>query len=332
MNPLQIIQGLLQGIAPPRPLFLPIVFSHGARVENIPLRAFLSNPTKISNALRQIRGRLRADGITCYFDPFLEAETLGAVVEWDAAGQSASLHLPKHAGGGEMPEGVPPGEPLRDSRVAVAVEVIRRLKALVRDDCVLMAGVTGPFTLGALLTHTASGSDVPPYREIPPAAMDLGAAVISGIAKAFVEAGADAILLREDVFPTLSVEDAADWAARLATTINIIRFYQALPVLLLTCARSVAANRELILGQPWECVVSTPLEGMHADRAAPGAVRGVALPVGAFEPGEAGEAVFEEALHSMRSAPKPAIVTTAGDVPAMADMERLNKLWENIRL
>ena len=54
----QIVKGLLQGIAPPRPLFLPIVFSHGARIENVPLRVFLTNPTKISNSLRQIRGRL----------------------------------------------------------------------------------------------------------------------------------------------------------------------------------------------------------------------------------------------------------------------------------
>jgi hypothetical protein len=28
---------------------------------------------------------------------------------------------------------------------------------------------------------------------------------------------------------------------------------------------------------------------------------------------------------------KPAVITTAGDVPAAADMERLTKLWENVR-
>ena len=61
-NPRQAVKGLLQGIAPPRALFLPIVFSLGARIENLPLRNFLSNPTKISNALRQIRAHLRADG------------------------------------------------------------------------------------------------------------------------------------------------------------------------------------------------------------------------------------------------------------------------------
>src|SRR6202158_927360 len=94
-NPRQAVKGLLEGIAPPRPLFLPIVFSLGARIENLPLRNFLSNPTKISNALRQIRTHLRSDGLTCYFDPLLEAEALGGALDWDAQGQRASLRWPQ---------------------------------------------------------------------------------------------------------------------------------------------------------------------------------------------------------------------------------------------
>src|SRR4029077_18774449 len=85
-NPRQAVQRLLQGIPPSRPLFLPIVFSLGARIENLPLRNFLSNPTKIASALRQIRTHLRSDGLTCYFDPFLEAEALGGALDWDAEG------------------------------------------------------------------------------------------------------------------------------------------------------------------------------------------------------------------------------------------------------
>src|SRR5271154_6975036 len=90
-NPRQAVRGLLQSIAPQRPLFLPIVFSLGARIENVSLRNFLTNPTKISNALRQIRTHLRSDGITCYFDPYLEAESLGGVLDWksDASQPSA---------------------------------------------------------------------------------------------------------------------------------------------------------------------------------------------------------------------------------------------------
>src|SRR5215831_8515381 len=77
----QILKELLQGKAASRPLVVPIVFALGARVENLPLREFLTNPTKISNSLRQIRSRLKVDAVSCYFDPYLEVEALGGTLE-----------------------------------------------------------------------------------------------------------------------------------------------------------------------------------------------------------------------------------------------------------
>ena len=61
MTPRAIIKAWLQGEIPSRPLLMPILFSLGARLENLPLRDFQSNPTKIANALRQIRGVLKVD-------------------------------------------------------------------------------------------------------------------------------------------------------------------------------------------------------------------------------------------------------------------------------
>ncbi|MGB0034705.1 MAG: uroporphyrinogen decarboxylase family protein, partial [Candidatus Acidiferrales bacterium] len=151
-TPRQIVKGLLQGTPPARPLFLPIVFSLGARVENIPLRTYLTNPTKISNSLRQIRGPLRSDGLACYFDPFLEVEALGAELRWESDEKPPSIHWPQSSPKGEIPAGLrSPEEAAKSGRVPVALEVIRRLNSLLRDESILMAGVTGPFTLAARL-------------------------------------------------------------------------------------------------------------------------------------------------------------------------------------
>ncbi len=332
-TPREIVKGLLQGVAPPRPLFLPIVFSHAARVENMPLRSFLTNPTKISNSLRQIRAHLRSDGITCYFDPFLEAEALGATLQWDAEDRPPSLHWPEHMKRGGLPEstGLPSAS---SSRVAVAIDVIRRLKAIVRDDCLLTAGVTGPFTLAALFMQV-DPKDSRSLAEIPASALDLAAATILGIATAFVEAGANVLFIREDLLPTLSPEDFDDWSSRLATTINVSRFYQALPVLLLTCRDAIASNHQAIVQQPWDCVVCPMLEGIAQHRAPFSAIEparlGIALPPATFDPGLSPADDFDESLRQIVSDLRPAILTTAGDVPAAADMERLNKLWENVR-
>ena len=147
-----MLKGLLQGTPPPRPLFLPIVFSLGAKVENLPLRAFLCNATKITNSLRQIRTHLRSDGVSCYFDPYLEAEALGATLQYAADDQRPALQWPRVAKAGELPENLrSPEDAAKSPRVTVAVEVLQRLKSLMRDEPLLCAGVAGPFTLAAHL-------------------------------------------------------------------------------------------------------------------------------------------------------------------------------------
>jgi hypothetical protein len=335
-HPRQAVKGLLQGISPSRPLLLPIVFSFGARIENLALRNFLSNPTKIASALRQIRTHLRSDGLTCYFDPLLEPEALGGALDWDAEGQRASLRWPKPGQTGDLPGWLrSPDEVAKCGRVPVAVEVIARMKPLVGDQSLLMAGVTGPFTLATLLTQsddTNGNHDRAPSS----AAMEFAGEVTAAIARAFVEAGAGAIFVRERIRSSLAAESAAEWVSHLATTINIIRFYEALPILLLTCQDPTAANGSLIAEQAWDCVICTEARSMSPSGfgsfAALGPSRfGVALPPAAF----ASEASNTEDVAGPVSAAildlHPAVITTAGDVPASVDLKLLNRLWDAVR-
>jgi hypothetical protein len=334
-NPRQAVKELLQGVASSRALFLPIVFSLGARIENLPLRNFLSNPTKISNALRQIRTHLRSDGVTCYFDPFLEAEALGGALDWDAQGQQATLRWPLPGEHGKLPGGLrSPDEAAKSGRVPVAVEVIARLKSLVHGQSLLMADVTGPFTLAALLTQMdiASGN----LDRVPvAAAMDLAGEVTAAVARAFVEAGAEVIFIREQVLPTLTAESAAEWAARLATTINIIRFYEALPVLLLTRQEVTAANSSLIAGQTWDCILcsetySRSAHGLGSFAALGPSRLGVALPPTVFDSDTLNPEGAARPISLAILDLHPAVITTAGDVSANADLKRLNTLWEEV--
>src|ERR1700738_2374458 len=144
-TPHQILRDLLHGSTAFRPLFAPIVFVLGARIENFSLRAFLANPTKISNSLRQTRPHLRSDGVSCYFDLLLEAEALGGTLEWRSDNEPPTLRWPPGSEPGQLPAGLgTPEGMLKSGRMPVALEVIRRLKALLRDEFLLTAGVSGP--------------------------------------------------------------------------------------------------------------------------------------------------------------------------------------------
>jgi hypothetical protein len=337
LTPRQILKGLLQGTAPPRPLFLPIVFSLGAKVENLKLPSFLGSATKITNALRQIRTHLRSDGVACYFDPYLEAGALGASLQYAADDKPLTLQWPHRAEIGVLPEGLhSPEDAAKSSRVAVAVEVLQRLKSLLRDEPLLLAGVTGPFTLAAHLTDLRP-ADAPPREDFSDAALELAAATVTQIATKFVEAGANVIFIEENIFPVLSAEHCDAWAQSLAPAFNIIRFYEALPVLLSGDENSFVANREVVFARDWDCVLC-PAVAASATSAAeiappPGRANiGIALPAAAFRPGatSATEA-FTRSLRTIMLDLRPVLVSTAGDVPASTDIKLLAKVAEAIR-
>lgn len=331
-NPRDAVRGLLQSVAPSRPLFLPIVFSVGARIENISLRNYLTNPTKISNALRQIRAHLRSDGVTCYFDPFLEAEALGGVLDWTDDGRRASLRWPQPSHNGELPEGLCAAEETAArGRIPTAVEVVRRLKPLVRDNFLLVAGVTGPLTLAAQLAQVDARDPRRGGWELPESALNLAGDATPVVARALVEAGANVIVISEELLPS-SADGFGAWYSRLGTTINIVRFYEALPVLLLNSEGVTAAEIEKIVRDVADAIVCVPM--MAAGGGFGTAVRegtyGVSLPSAAFEAENSNGESVAASLRKTIAESRPALITTSGDVPASADLKYLNAIAEEV--
>ncbi len=334
-TPRQMVKGLLKGIAPPRPLFLPVVFSAGARVESQPLPVFLANPTKICNAQRQLRGPLRTDGYSCYFDPLLEVEALGATLHWETADQPPAVRWPQGAEPGELPDDLrSPEDAVKAGRIPIAIEVLHRMKAMVRDDSILMAGVTGPFTLAARLSQLEAG-EAWRTRELPESAMELAASMLTHICKALVEAGASLVMIQEDALPAVSQERCDAWAGALEPAFNVIRFYEALPVLQLTDGSLFAANSAMILQRHWDCILCPSLSGIAsppADAASAwgSATPGLALPLETFQLDDSALQDHGESLRQMVMALRPVVLTTAGDVPAMTDMKQMSKVLEKV--
>ena len=60
-------------------VFVPLIFAFGAKLEDLPMEAFLHDPTKVSNALHTIQKYFDADGIFTYGDEQLLPEALGSI-------------------------------------------------------------------------------------------------------------------------------------------------------------------------------------------------------------------------------------------------------------
>jgi hypothetical protein len=208
------------------------------------------------------------------------------------------------------------------------------MKAMVRDDSLLMAGVTGPLTLAARITQLeADGA----WRTqtIPEPAVELAAALMTCICGTYAEAGANLILIQEDILPYLSRERCDSWASALEPAFNVIRFYQALPVLQLTAGDSFAQNSASILQRRWDCVLCatsdklpSQLSGAHAESNS--AMLGLALPMETFQQDDSALELSCDSFRSAVTTLRPALLTTARDVPMMTDMKRLDRVLQKI--
>jgi|SRR5579872_776147 len=320
----ELAKSILQGVPPARPLFLPIVFSLAARIENLPFQAWLKNPTKITQALRQIRPHMRSDGITCYFDPYLEIEALGGALEWRDVGQPAVRFAGAAASGGLLHGFSTIDELPAKGRIPVAIEVVSRLKSLVREECLLTVGISGPFALAAQLI--AAGPEAFGGMQLPGAALDLAAGACASVARALVEAGASVIFIREEA--PHSLPGFPDLADLLATTINIVQFYDAIPVLILRCDSQAVAQAAQ---QSLNCIVCPVLAGSLSGVSELNptmANLGLAIPVGLISGQAPGLDSIAKDLHRLGPDFHPALITTSGDIPETEGLKNLNKLRE----
>lgn len=321
-TPRALIRAMVQGVRPPRPLLLPIVFSLGARLENVPLRAFLSNPTKIAGALRQLRGALALDGVVCYFDPYLEVEALGGEVQWYADGASRTLR----AGSTDLDtlrERVPsPGEIGQLGRIPVACEVVRRLKVMLPGEPALAVSVSGPRALAAQLTGEAPGESV--FEE----ATEFAAEVALALCKSFLDAGASVIFLREDAG---AIRDPQCWADLLNPIVNVIRFYEALPVLL--PASASAGDVPIAASAACEGLICPRTIDLSAAALSPqiAALHSAYLPIQELLSSEASEAALITFLQTLPPDLGYGLLTTQNDIAAETDIKRLASLFKSLQ-
>jgi hypothetical protein len=298
---------------------MPIIFALGARLENLPLRDFQLNATKIANALRQIRSVLKVDGLACYFDPYLEAEALGCKREWNAHG-SSGIVCPRFSDADDLRKKLNALDTLADDgHLRVACEVLRRLRIMLKDEPALMVSVAGPLTLAAQLVE-AKGAMNAPSSAAPQDLVEFAAEVTASVSKILVESGADVVFLRE-VLPEISSEMEGWWASLIEPTINLVRFYEALPVLVLNVSGISERGRAAVFSRNWECLLCPALAEVGRWASLPKSTGvGVALRpevFGADQPSTGLIASIREMIPDQRLT----LLTSIGDVSEGVDLK-----------
>jgi len=251
-------------------LFAPLVLAQAADIEALPLRDFLTNPTKLAKGLAALHQALGTDAITTAGADGLLAEAAGAELDWSSYPPVVVTH-PGEAG-------TLPAEAAQKAvvhpRVEAAVEATIRLAATAAGDPVLVAALTGPATLASELggewfagAATEGAPDVGAFLEA------VGTVTLE-VLKRFLEAGTNLVVLIEEAVPPAAVAD--HWRSVVTPLVNVTRFHQAAPVMVLGAATTeacAAVPPSMGLCVPEGTTVSGP----------PNRIRGVVLP---WEPKE----------------------------------------------
>lgn len=308
-----------RGEALTRPLFAPLIFGLGAKVESVPVQSFVANPTQIANTLRRMQGFLRLDAMTAYYGSCLEAEALGCKLEWEAYPPEI-VARPSSDSNQLTVAGVE-----NRGRIPVAVDVVRRLRVMMGEGLPLLVGITGPYRLARQLAPDADDARLAGL-------IDLTGRVFLQLAQQLSEAGAD-ILIAEEEPPAAGSPLHAAWRGHLSSAGKVVQFYKGLPVLLLP-ARLAPDELDQALAVGEDLLICPSIDSLSPD----GLARlsrlrsyGLALPVDWLaNPRAIADELAQRSLKPFRSG-QPLLLTTAGEIPTSYDARRLPGIIGNIR-
>src|SRR6266581_6658325 len=225
MVPIPIVKALIQGQPPARRLFVPLIFTLAARLENILLPNFVSNPTKIANNLVALYQRLRPDGVTCYFDLFIVAEALGCRLDWSTS--YPTFERPTRETALKMVRQVP-SEVKQHGRLPVALDVAHRLQGTLRNGPALVVGLPGPLRIAQQLFGQDILQEFAEEEDVALESFESLVEITLSVAQAFCLAGTHLLYFDELDVPT---EFMPDWETAMVALWKTVRFHGALPLL-----------------------------------------------------------------------------------------------------
>jgi hypothetical protein len=289
-------------------VFIPLIFSFAAKLEDTPLPQFLKDPTKIANAIRSVQSYYRSEGVVCYCDPLVEAEALGCELDWKTHPPGIGGYPPADADLKSRAEKIG-----TLGRIPTALEVVKRLNVMLRD-VILMATITGPFTLGR---HLGGSTAEGPNRE----ALDLAARATLNLTRSFGEAGLDIPLFRETEFLDRTDEGMRTLQSVYSPIWNTAKFYDMHPMLFV---KNVEPERVPSMFEVADCVITKNLDVLTEP-----AVRkvGYAVPVESLvDRSEAIRSRLERDLPRERlESGRVVLITTDDEIPLNIEKEALIK-------
>ncbi|WP_300458813.1 hypothetical protein [Desulfobacula sp.] len=299
-------------------LFIPLVFSFGAKIENMPVEAFLRDPTKITNSLRAIQGHFQTDGILSYGYRQALSEALGI----RSNNINTALTDLSEKSLGQIKERVQ--DLTRHEIIQTAVEVAKRLRVLL-PETLLKVAVMGPWTLANRLTNLSVEALIN-----HPQVMSLTSKAVLNFVKAMGETGIDLLIIHEMQVPAMNGNDQAKKLLKrfYSPSYNTAKFYDVDTYMMI---RELSFPEATILNKAVNGLILPSEMGIEA--LASFKKISVAIPVSLLEkePDEIEAYLIKTGIQEAAKESRLQLLTTSSQIPGTINKEFMIRGIQTIR-
>lgn len=294
----------------PRPYF-PLIGRLAAEISQVPMEIFLSNATQLTNAMQSAYRLFEPDAVCTGFDTTLLAEALGVDVEWDEATETfGTVQAVTSPNAVTDPTTVPD-----HGRLPMVTDVCERLVTSL-DDPAVIGVVPGPLTTIEATFGGDAALDTAQAKPVRTAVGEFG--------RAFGQAGADAILVYEDV--DRLGDDAADVTVETLEMLgNITDFYDMPLVLAPNGYAEATVETVLDRAQPAGVLLDTDDPAMKAEQYPDVRVGGgITADLLSAEP----EQIKSQITERCKALPSTGFLASGQEVPADIHPNKLHAVHE----
>jgi uroporphyrinogen-III decarboxylase len=227
----RLVRGAFESADLPRLPFIPWVFTHAARLEQMPLRRIFADPTQYTKCLQNTRKLYGYDAIIGGFDSSLEMEICGRSINWrgDYEVPATSPHPEFDIG---RLKDINVESAARMGRFGTVIESLRRINVVSGPDLALAAVVSGPLTLTAGLTGRDPVKGFTKRPEEVTRAIEAAAGFLLRLVQVYCQMELDIIAIADRMMAVFPAEHLSWLKSIFSPILNVIRFYNAFSVLL----------------------------------------------------------------------------------------------------
>ena len=231
ITPKKLVRGAFESSDLPRLPFVPWIFTHAARLEQVTVRNMFDDPTKYSRCLQNTRKLYGYDAMTGSFDPSLELEICGSSIDWQGDFETPVIRPDPDFNFGRLKE-IDVESAGKTGRFGTVIESLRRINMVSGKNIALAAVVSGPLAMAAGLTGRDLIQDFTKEPEQTARIVEAAAAFILKVVQVYCQLQLDIIAIADRSMATCPDALLSRLQSFLAPVLNTIRFYNAFSVLL----------------------------------------------------------------------------------------------------